>query len=342
MAYPKPLLDKTIEKRYESLNLPKETLSTLHRFFHACSNLYGVIDLDSMWNLYRELNQTQGLPPVRRRNLIEFSSVARRDGSVPYFVFEVEEIYLDEPHRDSSRLVVNKDVVSPGSWRYHGIYSIEQEAYGKPLFVPKDFLSWVNPPVPSEEKALLRFLENLTVTANEVEKWGVKIKCEHKGEKLKDFVFESAGYKMAYKWSNAEYEGGRKTVDHKHLEWLKKGLCSNAAEYLVYNAKKNFDYMLKGSQGFQQFFDDLYEMGVELTDLQSKILLELLQDFINNLHMYSNGGWTPKELGRIQGPRKGPIAMDFGPGILKAMERGDIDRNEIERMLKDYGMDPLN
>lgn len=107
---------------------------------------------------------------------------------------------------------------------------IEEEAFGKPLFVPKDFLSWETPSVPAEETALLRFLENLMVTASEVEKWGVKIKCEHKGEKLKDFVFESEGYNMAYKWSNAEYEGGRKTVDHKHLEWLRKNLRSNAAE----------------------------------------------------------------------------------------------------------------
>lgn len=111
---------------------------------------------------------------------------------------------------------------------------------------------------------------------------------------------------------------------------------------LVCNAKKNLDYMSKGSQGFQQFFDDLYEIGVELTDLQSKIILELLQDFVNNIHMYSNGGWTPKELRKLQGPRKGPIAMSFGPGILEAMERGDVDRNEIEAMLKDYGIDTLN
>lgn len=342
MAYPKPLSTKTLERQYSALGLSEQTLGVLRGFFVVCSKLYGAIDMGEVWEVYKVLNNTQGFPALRRRNLLEFASVARRDVSVPYYVLEINEIYRDEPVADSKKMIVNKELVGFDTSKYYDVITIDEKAYGKPPYIPDNFLSWNGPPKTDEEKALLNFLGNLRVSAKEVEVYGYMVKCEHVGEKLKDFVFESEIYRIAYKWFSGEHEDGRKTSDQKRLDRLKRSLCSNAAEYLVEEARKDFDYRCPGSRGFQRFFDNLYEIGVKLTELQSKIVLDFLQEFVNNCHRYSNKGWTPMELGRRSGPMKGPLSMSFGPGVLEAMRKGDIDRTEVENFLKEHGIEPVN
>lgn len=342
MAYPKPLSTKTLERQYSALGLSEQTLDILRGFFVVCSKLYGAIDMGEVWEVYKVLNNTQGFPSLRRRNLLEFASVARRDASAPYYVIEINEIYRDEPVADSKKMIVNRDLVGFDARKYNDVVIIDEKAFGKVPYIPDNFLSWVNPPKTDEENALLNFLGNLRVSVKEVEVFGRVVKCEHFGEKLKDFVYESESYKFAYEWFSGGCENGRKTSDQKRLDRLKRSLCSNAAEYLVEGVRRDFDYGYSGSYAFQKFFDNLYEIGVVLTDLQSKIVLDFLQKFVNNCHLYSNKGWTPMELRRRSRPMKGPLSISFGPGMLEAMRRGDLDRAEVEKFLKEQGIETVN
>ena len=54
MAYPKPLSEKSLARLYAQSGLSEKQIDYLHRFFRACANLYGAIDLHAVWDLYRE------------------------------------------------------------------------------------------------------------------------------------------------------------------------------------------------------------------------------------------------------------------------------------------------
>ena len=88
MPYPKPLSEKTIERLYKEAGLSEETRSYLHTLFAACANLYGALCLRAVWSLHQGI---EGAPKIRRKDLIAFSAIVRREKQ-PYFVFEIEEL----------------------------------------------------------------------------------------------------------------------------------------------------------------------------------------------------------------------------------------------------------
>ena len=45
---------------------------------------------------------------IHRRDFIAFSSIVRREVQ-PYWVYEIEELYTEEPHNDLDRHIVSKN-----------------------------------------------------------------------------------------------------------------------------------------------------------------------------------------------------------------------------------------
>ena len=63
---PKRLLDKTMKKRYAKAAFTEEKLDFLHKFFQGAVNLYGVIELVDLAQIYEDI-----LPKVKRLNSLK-------------------------------------------------------------------------------------------------------------------------------------------------------------------------------------------------------------------------------------------------------------------------------
>lgn len=111
MSYPKPLSEKSLNRLYMQAGLSTETCAFLHPLFAACANLYGTIALRDVWSVYQE--QKSDVPRIHRRDLIAFSSIVRREVQ-PYRVYEIEELYTEEPHNDLDRHIVSKELIGAG------------------------------------------------------------------------------------------------------------------------------------------------------------------------------------------------------------------------------------
>ena len=163
-SYPKPLSEKSLERLYTQAGLSTETCAFLHSLFAACANLYGTIALRDVWSVYQELKSD--VPRIHRRNLIAFSSIVRREVQ-PYWVYEIEELYTEEPHNDLDRHIVSKEVIGAGYGKMFSFYALMDERDDRPYCVPDDFLSYAEPTASVEEKSLADFIGNLKSTAME-------------------------------------------------------------------------------------------------------------------------------------------------------------------------------
>ncbi|MDY4962811.1 MAG: hypothetical protein SO088_00085, partial [Ruminococcus callidus] len=77
---------------------------------------------------------------------------------------------------------------------------------------------------------------------------------------------------------------------------------------------------------------------------QAEQLFDLVAEFINNSHLWRNCGFTPMQLHSImsRGAKQQPTAISLGPGIHKAVQDGDIDKDDLIRRLKEMGVDVLD
>ena len=187
MSYPKPLSEKSLNRLYMQAGLSTETCAFLHSLFAACANLYGTIALRDVWSVYQELKSD--VPRIHRRDLIAFSSIVRREVQ-PYWVYEIEELYTEEPHNDLDRHIVSKELIGAGYGKMFSFYALMDERDDRPYCVPDDFLSYAEPTASVEEKSLADFIGNLKSTAMEcAPKQRKTYPNENRGKKLNEFSF---------------------------------------------------------------------------------------------------------------------------------------------------------
>ena len=137
----KPLSPKTLEKRYAELGLSDEKLQLLHTFFRCASNFYGVLPVSHAWQVFKHY---EGLR-VHKKDFVAFSGVAQRDASLPYAIYELRELYSDEPWGDPlDRAIVNKDMVMHGYYRFLYVYNTLENQRCQSFLVPDQeiFLSF--------------------------------------------------------------------------------------------------------------------------------------------------------------------------------------------------------
>ena len=187
MSYPKPLSEKSLNRLYMQAGLSTETCAFLHPLFAACANLYGTIALRDVWSVYQELKSD--VPRIHRRDLIAFSAIVRREVQ-PYRVYEIEELYTEEPHNDLDRHIVSKELIGAGYGKMFSFYALMDERDDRPYCVPDDFLSYAEPTASVEEKSLAVFIGNLKSTAMEcAPKQRKTYPNENRGKKLNEFSF---------------------------------------------------------------------------------------------------------------------------------------------------------
>ena len=143
-----------------------ETCAFLHPLFAACANLYGTIALRDVWSVYQELKSD--VPRIHRRDLIAFSSIVRREVQ-PYRVYEIEELYTEEPHNDLDRHIVSKELIGAGYGKMFSFYALMDERDDRPyLRQVEDQASrtgWVSP-LTREDKEYFSYLRQVSKRDN--------------------------------------------------------------------------------------------------------------------------------------------------------------------------------
>ena len=331
MPYPKPLSEKSIERLYREAGLGEEVRTWLHTLFGACANLYGALPLRDVWQLCQRI---AGAPKIRRKDLVAFSSIVRREKQ-PYYVFEIEELYSEEPHNELDRHIVSGVLVSSGYGKFHRFYTLmENLDDDRPYCLPDDLLSFARPVPEPEETALLSFLGNLKSTADICKpKYGRARPNENKGKKLGEFSFLNAMER-----SGLEYYKNRPVLQAEIMEE-----CSGTEAEKIVRQFKIRDSISPGetTRLMEYMTEELEEAGVCLTDKQLAKLAELVPAFHNNSRLWGMSGWKPAELARMAFS-SGMPAISFGPGLQKAFADGTMNREELVEGIRRLGLDVVD
>lgn len=323
MAYPKPLSEKTLARMYREANIDEEKSEFLHKLFLAAANLYGVVVLRDMWKIMRAVAKQYGMEGIKRRELIDFSSIARRE-NVPYYVYEIDELYSAEKRAELDREIVNKKLIKAGYASKNIYYELAELQAGKPYYIPEDILSYAAGNTVPEETKLLSFLKKLKVTATESEnRFGKKFVCEHVGKTLGSFSFRSSHERFEYSWFGGECPEHPHRNEKVLQELDEKTSCSEAEKILLIYKADCHAGQPSPAYSVHRIFDELNEVGVELSEKQTEELLNMLMTFNNNSHLWCNRGWTPMDMAR-QMMRDNPNAMPLPPELRQAIADKDM------------------
>lgn len=337
MSYPKPLSEKTLARMYREANIDDKKKDFLHKLFLAAVNLYGAIALRDLWEILKKYAQRYDMKEIKRMDLINFSSIVRRE-NVPYYVYEVDELYAEEKRSELNRELVHKSLVGTGSRKFAWYYGMVESQLNNSFYLPDDLLAFAVLKATPIEKELLEFLKKLRVTAKySTSRYGVRFLCDNVGKTLGSFSFRNRSETFQYEWysgKNPEHP----SKDKKALQRLLECTEGSEAEKILRVYKRNCNIgSLSVSDSMQTVFDELIEVGVQLTDRQFDELTYLLTQFNNSSHLWCIRGWTPIEIVKSS-PREKPKFVTLGPGIKQSIAEGKISLEEIEEELRKRGL----
>lgn len=281
MSYPKPLSEETLKKMYIEADIDEAKSDFLHKFFLGASNLYGCISISELWDIYFGHSYLKKGTKYHKSDFIKFSSIARRE-DLPYRIYEINDIYEDEERKDIERMIMNKDIIDDfnDTNPFHYYYQIETGKRGKSYYIPDDMLDCVEMKKEKEEIVLEEYLGNLKVTEHRLmDEDGKPIEREdNRGKKLKEVYYFSSAEKDE---KQSVLQDTKEPVNEKLVRSLKT--ISNRGRFTFGSA-------------IEHLMNELYEYGVELNDKQTNELLQMMQKFVNNIHLYANAGWKPDEM----------------------------------------------
>ena len=258
MSYPKPLSEKSLNRLYMQAGLSTETCAFLHSLFAACANLYGTIALRDVWSVYQELKSD--VPRIHRRDLIAFSSIVRREVQ-PYWVYEIEELYTEEPHNDLDRHIVSKELIGAGYGKMFSFYAL----------MDADFIG------------------NLKSTVMEcAPKQRKTYPNENRGKKLNEFSFLNLNERF-----NLDYY---KKVPATYSALLAEYSGTEAEKIMRFHRRAENVGHLRTTDMIQNVLIELCEVGVRLTEKQQDTLMQLIVQYHNGSRLWCTCGWKPDEL----------------------------------------------
>lgn len=344
MAYPKPLSQKTLDKMYQESGLTEEKIDFLRNLFDSAAALYGIITLDDLWKVYKEYSQKAVSLKLQRKDILSFSSIARREVH-DYYIYEVDELYPEEERSVPDRYIIYHEIIDLVSKNI--FYQLEEMSFGKPFYVPENLLEFKGHVVTEEETKLFQFIENLRADSPVLaKKYNKEITkpSPHQGKKLKDFSYLTDSEQFELDWISGKCNGGPKNAQEKKIKEFWVFHCGTVAEKIFRRLRiLLFCGWLSNTRLITSITNDLEETGVMLSEKQFEELVSLLMEFNNSSHLYSNRGWTPKELSRIaMNEFNGPLMMSFGPGIKKAAKEGKLSLDELKAQMTAMGFNVLD
>ena len=343
----RPLSEKTLNKLYAELGLPKEKTDLLHDYFLCFANLYGVIDVRDAWKVFLHY---EGAGVVRKKDFVAFSGIAQREPGHPYSILELREVYRAETSVDpADRLIVNNRLILPGHGKYTLIYNTMEHQCGKSFYMPeekREFLSYVEDRffLSPEGEKMVRFLGRLK-TSGKRKGFDGKVKgaildVDGKpvaGKCLRDFVFYAYEEQFEINFARSETTKERfrsmfrKTALDKLLDRILIELQTGG---YVYNSS-----MLDFLDQFARLLDR--DFGVSLNSAQFETFTKLFWSLNNRSHLWLNCGWQPEALFRSTGGGL-PKYISVGPNLKKEFESGAMDRDAFERQLAALGIKLLD
>lgn len=340
MAYPKPLSQKTIDRMYRESGLTDEQIAFIGNLFDSAAALYGLITLSDLWSVYKEYAGRIPAVRIHRKDLAVFSSIARREEH-DYYIYEIDEIYSDEPRSDMQRLVVLREI--PDLLSKNAIYAIEDQSMGKDFYIPDNLLSLKGHVVTEAEKRLSDFIGNLRADAPELtSRWKKEsFPSPHLGKKLKDFSYLNEAEKYVLDWYSGKIEGGPKKVQTSKVNALLRNNSGTMAERFFRDLRIDvFCGLFSFTKDINAQIERLESVGVRLSANECKRFLSLLMEFNNSSHLYTNHGWAPSEMhSNSMRDYNGPLRLSFGPGIQKAIAEGKYSIDEFKARLEEMGID---
>lgn len=334
MSYPKPLSERSLAKMYAEANIDEKKSDFLHKFFLAAANLYGVVALCDMWVILRYIAKTYEVTDISKNDVFAFASIVRRE-DVPYYVYEIDELYSTEKRSNNYKQIVNKSIIDVGYDNFRCFYDIRNAQRYKAVYIPSNLLIYENPKPTKEEINLLDFLKKLKVTAKKrKDEFDKKVRCEHYGKCLSDFSYKNSTEESRY---NLYFEKAKSSLKFKKaLDKLIKDTSCSEAQKIVNTFKKECNM---GNCGrtliLRKVFGELRNVGVELNEKQEDTLLKLLTDFNNYSNLWCNRGWTPDRL-EDEDFDKGDtryINLDFAD---KEFITKEIDTKDLIKKLEKY------
>lgn len=326
MSYPKPLSEKSLKRLYTQAGLSAEACDFLHSLFAACANLYGAISLRDVWSVYQELKSEA--PRIRRQDLVAFSAIVRREVQ-PYQVYEIEELYTEEPHNDLDRHIVSKELIGTGYGKMFSFYALMEGLGNHPYCVPANFLSYAAPSASAVEKSLVDFIGNLESTATECAPRQHKAyPNENRGKKLGTFSFLNLSERF-----DLEYY---KKVPATYSALLEEYSGTEAEKIMRQHRWDENIGRLHTTEIIQNLENELHEVGVRLTEKQQDTLMRLIVQYHNGSRLWCLRGWKPNELADMHG-NSGVPSISFGPGLQQAFADGIMDKGDLVRKIQELG-----
>ena len=279
-----------------------------------------------MWSVYQELKSEA--PRIRRQDLVAFSAIVRREVQ-PYQVYEIEELYTEEPHNDLDRHIVSKELIGTGYGKMFSFYALMEGLGNHPYCVPANFLSYAALPASAEEKSLADFIGNLESTAEECAPRQHKAyPNENRGKKLRAFSFLNLSERF-----DLEYY---KKVPATYSALLEEYSGTEAEKIMRQHRWDENIGRLHTTEIIQNLENELHEVGVRLTEKQQDTLMRLIVQYHNGSRLWCLRGWKPNELADMHGNSDVP-SISFGPGLQQAFADGTMDKGDLVRKIQELG-----
>lgn len=336
-GYPKPLLQKTLEKRYQKFN--PETREFLRKFFTASAKLYGAVFLDDLHEIYKNLvqeRQAKGLDEkayvegITWDEFVDFSSVARRDGDVNFYVYELQELFSDETNSMGDRMVILKELVGRGYYKFGDLYNLLDNQGDKDFFIPTKFLDYAQDVMTPAGKKLLKFINGLKSTASKVSMLfddidkGAVINNKFRGSYLKNI--HSILRRDEILVNNLDES--EIAISDKRRIFNIDGTYRSFAEQMfsmIVDSEQTAYY--RPADELRFYVGELNRMGVELNGKQMNEFVQLVSEYHNTIRLRVNRGYTALEL-RQESPNLVPKFV-FGNGYKEMIKNGDMNLNEL-------------
>jgi len=350
--HPKPLSAKTLAGRYEKLGLGDKKIAFLHKLFAAAANLYGLIELVELARVYRELGkvlkdniywQRQYVKGITKTDICRFSDVAKRDGSCSYEMYDSIEIFCDGNENAANRFLVARELIGKGRGKLYEVDRILDNINNSAGYcVPEDFLEYAEPVEAPEIGEIRKILYGLKSQAEEIPEDicsidKVIIPNKWKGQCLKNVFARAEGdFHFYLLWGKKEYMPP-KVYD---ILFDEQGQCRNYADkvlrYLIYDTgRRQLD-----KNALHILFKNLETVRAEDRKGEFNKLVQLYQNYNNNLRMRVNMGWKPVELAQKMLDSGQRPVLQFGPGIKELFKSGQWNKEDfIKQVMKSKHMD---